>query len=103
MSKKYPTPAGHYLTLEEIEADERIICDNCKTAVVEDEYFSCETDECKNGMCTYCWEGLDYVCPACHLLHAVFANPNYPGEAPAPYAEIRDGLRAELRAGGEAG
>lgn len=51
---KYMTPSGTVLDEDDLDAEERHVCDVCNTAVIEDEYLLCP--RCETGhLCLYCF------------------------------------------------
>ncbi len=53
------TPLGVPINEQDLEAEGRIECPFCHTAVIEDEFFPCP--ECEVSMCLYCYE--EHDCP----------------------------------------
>ena len=69
MTTTYYTPLGEPVKESELEAQERVICNNddCQCAVIEDEYIPC--GDCDMSYCLYCWQGSNWTCLNCGRIH----------------------------------
>lgn len=78
MTKKYPTPLGVMLTQTQISKQDRIVCDGCKFAVLEDEHIPC--GDCDANWCLYCWQDAGWKCATCGLVHEAMRHEPYSQE-----------------------